>query len=240
MTDEKFERYLESKTLPTPEPPITAFITNLGKYAEGDLVGEWLALPTTPHKAQDVLNRIGVDGVKYEEYIFTAYNTPIDGLQPHLPELAGLDELNYLATLIDEMDEWQIQVFDAAAEHGEYCGNAADLINLAQNLEKYELCPSVHSEEDLGYFLVDDVGSIEIPDHIAGYFNYEAYGRDMMINENGTLTKNGYFRDTKADFVEYYSGDVPEEYRVFTLPDKTATKNPAGKDKSKPDQAQER
>lgn len=28
------------------DTPITAFVTNLGKYNEGDLVGEWLPLPT--------------------------------------------------------------------------------------------------------------------------------------------------------------------------------------------------
>ena len=28
--------------------PFAAFITNLGKYNEGDLVGEWVKFPTTP------------------------------------------------------------------------------------------------------------------------------------------------------------------------------------------------
>ena len=74
---------------------ITAFVTNLGKYNEGALVGEWLPLPTTTEKVQACLKRIGIDGVRYEEYFITDYETSIDGLYDHLPEYANLDELNY-------------------------------------------------------------------------------------------------------------------------------------------------
>ena len=36
------------------EFPFAAFITNLGKYNEGELVGEWVKFPTTPEKLQEV------------------------------------------------------------------------------------------------------------------------------------------------------------------------------------------
>ena len=34
--------------------PFEAFITNLGKYNEGELVGEWVKFPTTSEKLQKV------------------------------------------------------------------------------------------------------------------------------------------------------------------------------------------
>lgn len=43
-----------------------AYITNLGKYNEGELVGETLKFPTTTEEVQALLKRIGVDGVRYQ------------------------------------------------------------------------------------------------------------------------------------------------------------------------------
>ena len=45
-----------------------AYITNLGKYNEGELVGETLKFPTTTEEVQPLLKRIGVDGVRYKEF----------------------------------------------------------------------------------------------------------------------------------------------------------------------------
>ena len=42
-----------------------AYITNLGKYAEGRLVGETLKFPATTEEVQSLLKNIGVDGVRY-------------------------------------------------------------------------------------------------------------------------------------------------------------------------------
>ena len=36
--------------------PFAAFITNLGKYNEGDLEGEWVKFPTTPEEMHKGLN----------------------------------------------------------------------------------------------------------------------------------------------------------------------------------------
>ena len=44
-----------------------AYITNLGKYNEGELAGETLKFPTTTEEVQALLKRIGVDGVRYRE-----------------------------------------------------------------------------------------------------------------------------------------------------------------------------
>ena len=41
-----------------------AYITNLGKYNEGRLVGETLKFPATTEEVQALLKRIGVDGVR--------------------------------------------------------------------------------------------------------------------------------------------------------------------------------
>lgn len=59
---------------------------------------------------------------------------------------------------------------------------------------------------------------MEVPDYLADYIDYEAYGRDVAINEMGQFTDYGYVRDTQESFTEYYDGDrenIPDEYRVM-------------------------
>ena len=49
-------------------PGFEAYVTNMGKYNEGALVGEYLKFPTTMEEGCRHLKRIGIDGVRYEEF----------------------------------------------------------------------------------------------------------------------------------------------------------------------------
>ena len=86
--------------------PFEAFITNLGKYNEGALVGEWVKFPTTHENLQDVFKRIGIDGIRYEEWFITDYDCYVEGIYDVLGEYESLDELNYLAASIEAMDKY--------------------------------------------------------------------------------------------------------------------------------------
>ena len=118
-----------------------AYITNLGKYNEGALVGEYLKFPTTTEEVQALLKRIGIDGVRYEEIFIADFETNVAGLRNHLGEGESIDELNYLASLLDELDNGQKAKYEAALSLGEYTGSVKDLINLTQNLDCYEFYP---------------------------------------------------------------------------------------------------
>ena len=39
------------------------YLTNLGKYNEGQLVGEWVELPVTEEELEKVFERIGINEV---------------------------------------------------------------------------------------------------------------------------------------------------------------------------------
>ena len=87
-----------------------AFITNLGKYNEGFLVGEWVKFPVTNEEMQAVFRRIGI-GRRYEEWFITDYDCPDAAIGKVLGEYESLSELNYLAGQIMELREsddfWQ-------------------------------------------------------------------------------------------------------------------------------------
>ena len=199
---------------------IEAFITNLGKYNEGELCGKYLKLPATKENVQVLLARIGVDGVVYEETFITDYETDITGLHGCLGEYESVDELNYLAALLSEMNDWDIKKFEAALAYGEYTGSVKDIINLAQNLDCYDHYPDISDHDDLGRYYADELGTLEVPEHLQHYIDYEAYGRDISYDDGGVFTNDGYVAQNGSSFIEYYGGrdDIPDEHRIFAYP----------------------
>ena len=199
---------------------IEAYITNLGRYNENYLISEPLKFPTTTEEVQALLKRIGIDGVRYEEIFIASYETDIPGLCKCLGEYESIDELNYLASLLDDMQEWELEKFTAVVDFGEY-NSVKDLINLTQNLDCFELYPGIEDEEDLGRYYIEEICTMEVPEHLKNYIDYEAYGRDMDMDEDGRFVDEGYVVRTGDSHTDYYCGrdDLPEEYRVFAYPE---------------------
>ena len=197
-----------------------AYITNLGKYAEGQLVGETLKFPATTEEVQSLLKNIGVDGVRYEEFFITAFGGDVMGLYDYLTEYENLDELNHLAHLISELDSDEIETLEAALNKGDHTSSVADIINLVHNLDCYSLHPGVTDDETLGRIYVEDMELLDVPDNVLPYFDFEAYGRDVRINEGGHFAPGGYVFNNGGSFVERYHGmeDIPPEHRIFAYP----------------------
>lgn len=197
-----------------------AYITNLGKYAEGQLVGETLKFPATTEEVQSLLKNIGVDGVRYEEFFITAFDGDVMGLYDYLTEYENLDELNHLAHLISELDSDEIETLEAALNKGDHTSSVADIINLVHNLDCYSLHPGVTDDETLGRIYVEDMEAIDVPEHLLNYFDYEAYGRDIRLNEDGHYAPGGYVLNNGGSFIEHYHGreDIPDEHKVFSMP----------------------
>lgn len=206
--------------------PFEVFITNLGKYNEGNLVGEWVKFPTTEEELKKVFERIGIEpgapdeyGGHYEEWFITDYDCYVPGLTEavQIGEYENLDELNYLASKLMELDDCELDRLEAAMEVADETGSVKDIINLIDNPEKYEVYPGIENDEDLGRYYADEMVYIHLTDEVREYFDYEAYGRDMAINDGGHYTSYGYVKDSQDPFKEYYNGEpenIPEEYRI--------------------------
>ena len=207
--------------------PFAAFITNLGKYNEGELVGEWVKFPTTAEEMKKVFDRIRIGqkddfGQPYEEWFITDYDCYVDGLYDKLGEYENLDELNYLASKLDEMSQGEYEQFQAIMEMGSHCDSVQEIINLTDNLDCYDFYPDIHDYDDLGRYYIDELDAMQVPEHLRNYIDYEAYGRDVAMEETSEFTSFGYVRNTEDIFDEYYDGErgsIPEEYRVMTFQD---------------------
>lgn len=204
------------------EKKINAFISNLGKYNEGQLVGEWVSFPVTREEMQAVFDRIGIND-QYEEYFITDYDINIPTMRANLlGEYESLDRLNYLAGRLNELDSEELEKFEEILSSGIDLYQEPGLeayINLTYNLDTYDLYPDVNNEYDLGYYIVHEIGSydLEAMGDLTMYIDYEALGRDTMINDMCSFSEHGYvvYDNTKWNIVyDGKMGSIPDEYRV--------------------------
>jgi antirestriction protein len=123
-----------------------------------------------------------VDGVRCQEYFIISFDSDILGLYDYLGEYENIDELNHLAHLLKELSPSERETLEAVMDSDQHCGSVQDLINLTQNLDCYDFHPGVDNEEMLGRLYVEDMESLEVPDNIKPYFDFEAYGRDISMS----------------------------------------------------------
>ncbi|MEJ7218450.1 antirestriction protein ArdA [Staphylococcus gallinarum] len=176
------------------------YITNLGKYTEGDLVGEWLNVPCSKEDFNKALNNIGVDGVRYEEYFLTDWEN-ISGIGEH----SNYDEINTIAKLneitnikIDDTIDNTHRVFNKdkefirnaiteytkeLEEHEEMeTEEIIDRINSLQIFTDYttENCNAL---ESFGYYILEELNFLnynELDDKVQQYIDVEKYARTHM------------------------------------------------------------
>ena len=69
---------------------IEAYVTNLGKYNEGELASSLLKFPTTREEVQEVLKQIGIDNIRYEEIFIADYGGDLPELNACLGNTKAL------------------------------------------------------------------------------------------------------------------------------------------------------
>ena len=166
------------------------YVTNLGKYNEGFLIGKWLELPATEEEIEKTLEEIGIsdepdeNGIYYEEYFITDYETDMDGLK--ISEYSNIDDLNELAETIDDLDEDEKEIVNAIIGEGY---SLEDAIDKKDDVMIYYNCSNM---EQVAEDYAEQVGLLnDIPESLRYYFDFEAYGRDMSFEGHFVFTDNG-------------------------------------------------
>ena len=174
---------------------VKIYITNLGKYVEGYLIGKWVKLPVADDVLEKVLGAIGIDEY-YEEYFITDYETEIVGVGNSIGEYSSLAELNRLAERLEDLCQSDADKLEAVLEYTS-CRSVTELLELIDELDSFELLPAVDDDKDLGYYYADECCCIDIPEHIRTYFDYEAYGRDIRLENSLLYTSCGCVIDNR-------------------------------------------
>lgn len=158
------------------------FYTNLGLYNEGVLSGEWLDLPATDEEIESLVKRTGYDEL-HEEYFIADYESDID---ISIGEFESLDYLNELAEIIDDEPE----KVEALLWHG--YKTIEDIIDNLDNVQYVTTPKNFQSEDEaVGLYFGLELGCVNIPDELINYFDFESYGRDIIINGTFYTAKNG-------------------------------------------------
>lgn len=196
---------------------LQVYLTNLGLYNEGELRGEWVDLPVSFADFTAVLERIGIDGVEYEEYFITDYDCDVSGLTEHLDEYENLEALNCLAARLGDLREYQVDLLEAALELGEHTGDVYELIELIDGMEdSYDSLPGVDDDDALGTYWVEESGCYDTESlyPLCNYIDYERFGRDIRYDEGGVYTDKGYICCRGGSWTTFDPDDIPDEYRL--------------------------
>ena len=155
-------------------------VQNLGKYNEGELVFEWLDLPATEEKIQETLSKIGINE-QYEEYMIAdseyikagEYES-IDSVNERAEDILRLkEEIDISLELIEEIQQ------DYKTE------DVDELIDTINDAIVIETDASLSNEATVGYYYFDLMGiENELPSNFVNYFDYEKYGRDILIESS--------------------------------------------------------
>ena len=154
---------------------LDVFMTNLGKYNEGELVGEWLSLPVYDESEIDEsLARIGIDKKEYEEYFITDYEW-----NPY--KFFSINEYEDVYDLNKRLQELQ-----------ELGDNELEALNILVNGEGMDISYAIDKTEEVQIYNEDDLYSIgeemlsydvKIPSYLNNYVDYEKYAEDSGVKE---------------------------------------------------------
>ena len=156
------------------------YIANLGKYLEGESIGEWFTLPVV---FEDVQERIGLNE-RYEEYAIHDYELPFE-----IDEYTSIEELNQMYYLIEDI-EARIPQDDIKAIID---GFGITLEELADKVDDITYYPGLSDMLDLAQTLAEEGLLGEIPEWLQYYVDYDAIARDMEIEGNFAIGSNGIY-----------------------------------------------
>uniref|UniRef100_UPI00403F2E7D antirestriction protein ArdA n=1 Tax=Candidatus Enterococcus willemsii TaxID=1857215 RepID=UPI00403F2E7D len=157
------------------------YISNLGKYNEGELVGAWFHPPID---MEEVKEKIGLND-EYEEYAIHDYELPFE-----IDEYTPITEINRLCALIEEIEDTPI--YNELREIQQlWFTNLEDLIAHKDDIICHSHCESM---EDVAMYYVEETGQLgEVPTNLQNYIDYQALGRDMELEGSFLVTSSGVF-----------------------------------------------
>ncbi len=215
------------------QPPITVYIENAHNPGIG---GFTIPLPTTAEALAPWFAAIGAHSRNSQDIAIVEVRSPITEFSRALRGTdVTLEEYNYFAAKVSCLCDHDMSVFLAALDSGHFNGSITRIINVLENVERFELMP-VFSEEGYGEHLLDTEKDnmahifdrlIESKDEdertfaeyvqrLEAHVDARAYGMDAAEKENGVFTDHGYLAKY-GEFKEVYRGpqDIPDEYRLF-------------------------
>ena len=152
---------------------------------------EWVQLPASQIKLERAMLRAGIPSCGEMQILFSGSRFP-DEVDCALDfEHESLFELNRLCHACSGFKEQDFEKLGAVCQLAKpTC--AANIRQLAENLDQFDFAPNVHTPEELGRYMIQQSGHYEYDENLEDFYNYGDYGISRMLQENGVFVDRGY------------------------------------------------
>ena len=106
-------------------------------------------------------------------------------------EYETLSDLNELAEATNGLSNADMEKLGAAVMLAEP-KSAAQIKNLAESLDLFDLAPGAHTPQDYGKYMIRQSGHFDYDENLDAFYDYEKYGTERMNAEDGMFTDRGY------------------------------------------------
>ena len=133
---------------------------------------------------------------------------------------ADVDELNFLAARLGQLDAAEIAELNAALQNpkGGFA-SIGQIIDFTENANYYVHLPDVHTAAALGDYYLNRSGMVDMPQKWKAGIDTAQFGRHISQQEQGAFTEYGYIVKSGDKWQRVHEGQpVPEEYRVMAFP----------------------
>ena len=185
--------------------------------------GVWLDMPTTTEQLQAALRQIGISADNPQDFFINGYSYP-EGHRLALPYdmvlAADVDELNFLAARLGQLDTSEIAELNAALQNLKGgLESIGQIIDFTENVDYYVHLPDVHTAAALGDYYLNRSGMVDMPQEWKAGIDTAQFGRHIAQQEQGAFTEYGYIVKSGDEWQRIHEGQpVPEEYRVMAFP----------------------
>ena len=106
-------------------------------------------------------------------------------------EYETISDLNELAAATDGLSKADMEKLGAVVMLAKP-KSAAQIKNLAESLDLFDLAPGAHTPQDYGKYMIQQSGRFEYDENLDAFYDYEKYGTERMNEEDGMFTDRGY------------------------------------------------
>ena len=106
-------------------------------------------------------------------------------------EYETLSDLNELAEATDGLSKADMEKLGAVVMLAKP-KSAAQIKNLAENLDLFDFASGAHTPEEYGKYMIRQSGRFEYDENLDAFYDYEKYGTERMNEEDGMFTDRGY------------------------------------------------
>ena len=197
-------------------------IGNRSRFEAGDTGGYWLDMPATKEELHKAMQSVGITTDNPQDFSILGYSDDPDkhiALPYEMVCAADVDELNFLAARIEQLDPAEIGKLNAAVQRENGFENIGQIIDFTYNADYFVHIPKVHTYRDLGDYYLNQSGMVQMPEEWKSGIDLTTFGRNAAGKEKGAFTEYGYIVESGDEWERQFEGrEVPEEYCIMSYP----------------------